>query len=91
MEYNQPADPSAIAAAAAALEVPNGPSGLQHLVRSLDGPTDLATLGFAATDIPRAAGLATARPYPNPREVTEAGVADLLGRATMGTMIEGDR
>jgi maleylacetate reductase len=91
MEYNQPAAPSAIAAAAAALQVPEGPSGLQHLVRSLGGPTDLAALGFAIPDIPRAAELATARPYPNPREVTPAGVAELLRRATTGTPLEGDR
>jgi maleylacetate reductase len=91
MEYNQPAAPSALAAAAAALGVSDGPSGLQHLVKSLDGPADLAALGFAVTDIPRAADLATARPYPNPREVTHAGVAELLRRAATGTPIEGDR
>ena len=91
MEYNQAAAPSAISAAAAALDVRDGPSGLQHLVRSLDGPTDLAALGFANTDIPRAAVLATARPYPNPREVTEDEVSALLRRATAGTPITGDR
>jgi maleylacetate reductase len=90
MEYNQQAAPTAIAAAAAALQVPRGPSGLQRLVQSLEGPTNLAALGFATTDIPRAVDLATARPYPNPREVTQDGVAELLRRATTGTPIGGD-
>jgi maleylacetate reductase len=91
MAYNQSSSPSAIAAAASALEVPDGPSGLQDLVRCLGGPTALAPLGLAVTDIPRAAELATARPYPNPREVSRTGVTELLERATAGTPIEGDR
>jgi alcohol dehydrogenase class IV len=91
MQYNQPAASAAIAAAAAALDVSEGPSGLQRLVRSLDGPTDLAALGFADTDIPRAAALATARPYPNPRPVTQDGVAGLLLHATAGSLIKGNR
>jgi maleylacetate reductase len=91
MEYNQPAAPSAIADAAAALGVADGPAGLQRLIQSLEGPTDLAALGFTVDDIPRAADLATARPYPNPREVTNEGVAQLLERATTGAAIDGDR
>jgi maleylacetate reductase len=91
MEYNQPAAPSAVAAAAAALDVADGPAGLQRLIQSLEGPTDLAGFGFAIQDAPRAADLATARPYPNPREVTREGVAQLLERATNGAAIEGDQ
>ena len=74
-------------AAAAALGFDDAPSGLQSLVASLDGPTTLAELGFTTSDVPRAAELATARPYPNPREVTRGDVADLLTRATDGTTI----
>jgi alcohol dehydrogenase class IV len=91
MEYNQPAAPSAIAAATTALEVADGPAGVQGLIRSLEGPTALEALGFATADIPRAAELATARPYANPRPVTQDGVAELLRRATTGTPIGGDR
>ena len=66
-----------MAAVAGALGVADAPAGLQVLVRDLGGPTDLAGLGFAESDVPRAADLATARAYPNPREVTRDGVADL--------------
>jgi maleylacetate reductase len=91
MAYNQPAAPAAVAAAAAALDVAEGPAGLQSFIQSLEGPVDLAALGFAIEDVARAADLATARPYPNPREVTKEGVAQLLQRATTGAPIEGDR
>jgi alcohol dehydrogenase class IV len=91
MEYNQPAAPSATAAAVAALDVAGGPAGLRGLIQSLEGPGDLGALGFAVDDVPRAADLATARPYPNPREVTKEGVAQLLECATTGAPIDGDR
>ncbi len=87
MEYNQPAAGEALTAAAAALGFDDAPSGLQSLVASLDGPTTLAELGFTTSEVPRAAELATARPYPNPREVTQGDIADLLTRATDGTTI----
>ena len=90
MDYNQPAAGDAMAAAAAALGVREAPSGLQALVASLDGPTALAEIGFTVADVPRAAELATGRPYPNPREVDRDDIADLLTRATTGTRI-GDR
>ncbi|RLV50954.1 maleylacetate reductase [Nocardioides mangrovicus] len=80
MEYN--AGPGVRRASAAI-----GTDDLQSLVAELGGPTDLGGLGFDAADVDRAAELATARPYPNPREVTRDGIADLLGRATAGTPI----
>ena len=42
------------------------------------GPTDLRHLGFTLDDVPRAADLATARPYPNPRPVQHDGIVELL-------------
>jgi alcohol dehydrogenase class IV len=90
MAYNEPAAAAGVTTATAALDV-DGPAGMQRLIRSLDGPTDLAALGFATKDVPRAAGLATARPYPNPRRVTNEKVAQLLQQATSGAPIEGDR
>ena len=57
---------------------------MQSLVRDLGGPTALREIGFAETDIGRAADLAVARAYPNPREVTRAGVTALLHRALNG-------
>jgi alcohol dehydrogenase class IV len=87
LDYNRPAAGAALAAAAAALGVADAPSGLRALVASLGGPTALAGIGFAVADVPRAADLATARPYPNPREVDRDAVAGLLTRATHGSTI----
>jgi len=90
MAYNAPAAPDALAAAATALEVDDAPSGLQALVTALGGPTRLADLGFALTDVPLAATLATARPYPNPRPVERDRIVELLTAATEGTSIHDD-
>jgi alcohol dehydrogenase class IV len=67
MAYNQPAAPAAVAAAAAALDVAEGPAGLQSFIQSLEGPADLKALGFALEDVPRAADLATAPPIEGDR------------------------
>ncbi|MEV0626266.1 maleylacetate reductase [Nonomuraea wenchangensis] len=91
MDYNAPAAPDAMRAVADALGVADAPAGLQRFARSLGAPADLAGLGFAAADVDRAAGLATERPYPNPRPVTRDGVADLLRRALTGQSIGGPR
>ncbi len=91
LEYNQPSAEDAVRAVATALDVPDAPAGLQGLIHSLDGPTSLAELGFRRGDVDKAAGLATARPYPNPREVTRSGITDLLTRATDGAKIGGNR
>ncbi len=87
MAYNAPATPAAMGAAAAALEVDDAPSGLQALVAGLGGPVRLGGLGFSRADVPRAAHLATARPYPNPRPVDRDGIVELLTAATEGTVI----
>jgi alcohol dehydrogenase class IV len=69
--------------------VDDAPSGLQALVAELGGPVRLDDLGFALADVPRAADLATARPYPNPRPVDRDGIVGLLTHATQGTTIRG--
>lgn len=84
MAYNAPAAPAAMTAAAAALGVDEAPSGLQALVAALGGPTRLGDLGFGLADVPRAAALATAAPYPNPRRVDRDGIVALLTAATDG-------
>jgi len=88
MEYNATVAGNAMARTAAALGVPDAPSGMQSLIRSLGGPTSLAEVGFGVQQIREAAQLATERPYPNPRLVTLEGIIDLLGRATAGSPIE---
>ena len=87
MSFNQQAASAAMNSVAGALHVADAPAGLQSLIRDWDGPTSLADLGFSPADIPEAAELATARPYPNPRQVRRDDVADLLTRATDGTPI----
>ena len=88
MAYNAPTAPEAMSAAAAALQVDDAPSGLQALVAELGGPVRLDVLGFALADVPRAADLATARPYPNPRPVDRDGIVGLLTHATQGSTID---
>ena len=89
MAYNASAVPQAMAAAAAALGVEEAPTGLQSLVAGWGGPVRLSELGFGLGDVPRAAVLATARPYPNPRLVEQDGIVALLTAATEGTPIAG--
>jgi len=84
MAYNAPAVPAAMNRVAAALCVTGAPSGVFDLVSHVGGPTSLRQLGVSEQDIPRLARLATETPYPNPREITVAGVAELLRNAWNG-------
>ena len=67
---------------------PSGWSGVYDLIVAAGGPTTLAELGMAESDLDEAARLTTERTYPNPREVTFAGVRRLLGEAFAGTRPE---
>lgn len=87
MAYNAPAAAAAMDRVAAAIGADDAPAGTQRLVRDLGGPTALGDLGFRRDDIARAAELATAKPYPNPRPVTREGVVGLLERAQAGAPI----
>jgi len=82
--YNTPAAPATMQRIADALGVPDAATGVYDLVADLGGPRSLGELGFDPESIPRATELATAKPYPNPRPVTPAGVAALLRDATVG-------
>jgi len=81
--WNAPAATDAMAAIATALGTEDGAAGLLMLARRLGTPT-LSDLGFTAEMIPRAAALATAGSYPNPRPVDEAGVRSILACALEG-------
>ncbi|MGQ5635672.1 MULTISPECIES: maleylacetate reductase and hydroxyquinol 1,2-dioxygenase domain-containing protein [unclassified Streptomyces] len=89
MAYNAPAAPETMRRIAEALGVPDAPSGMYDLVVSLAGPTSLRDLGMAESDLARAADLAVATPYPNPRELTADGIAGLLAGAWRGSRPEG--
>jgi alcohol dehydrogenase class IV/protocatechuate 3,4-dioxygenase beta subunit len=84
MAYNAPAVPAVMRRIADALGVPDAPSGVYDLVASLGGPTSLRDLGMPESGSARAAELATSTPYPNPRELTTEGIADLLSGAWHG-------
>jgi alcohol dehydrogenase class IV/protocatechuate 3,4-dioxygenase beta subunit len=84
MAYNKAAAPEVMAKIAEALGAPEAASGVYDLVAGLNGPTSLRELGLAATDLAAAAGLASAEPYPNPREVTREGILALLEDAWAG-------
>ena len=84
MAYNAPAAPATMQRIADAMGVTDAATGVYDLVADLGGPRSLGELGFAPDSIPRATELATARPYPNPRSVTPAGVAEVLRDATVG-------
>ena len=83
--YNAAAAPAAMARLQRALETVEDPAlALHALGRKLGVPPSLAALGFAEADIARAAELAAATPYPNPRPIDRAGIAALLRRAWAG-------
>ncbi|MFG3658616.1 maleylacetate reductase and hydroxyquinol 1,2-dioxygenase domain-containing protein [Streptomyces sp. NPDC047706] len=84
MAYNAPAAPDAMRRIAEALDVPDAPSGVYDLIATLGGPTSLSGLGMPETELGRAAGLAVATPYPNPRELTSQGIEALLADAWHG-------
>jgi maleylacetate reductase len=84
MAYNAPATTGVMRRIADALHVRDAPTGIYDLISSLGGPTSLRGLGMAEAELSRAAELATATPYPNPREITTAGVAEVLRGAWQG-------
>ncbi|GAB2991432.1 maleylacetate reductase and hydroxyquinol 1,2-dioxygenase domain-containing protein [Amycolatopsis acidiphila] len=84
MAYNASAAPEAMARIAEVLGVTDAPSGVFDLIKNAGGPTSLRELGFAESDIAKAAELATAKPYPNPRELTRDGIEELLHAAWRG-------
>ncbi|MEU1407602.1 maleylacetate reductase and hydroxyquinol 1,2-dioxygenase domain-containing protein [Streptomyces sp. NPDC005728] len=84
MAYNAPAVPGVMRRIADALGVPDAPGGVYDLVASLGGPTSLRDLGMPESGLARAAELATSTPYPNPRELTTEGIAELLAGAWHG-------
>jgi maleylacetate reductase len=82
--YNRDAAPDAMARIARALGVGDAPSGLFDLARRIGAPVSLEALGLRHADLDRAAELAAAAPYPNPRPVTREDVRALLEEAFFG-------
>jgi maleylacetate reductase len=84
--YNAPAAPAAIARVAAALELPadDAAAGLYDLAGTVGAARSLAAIGMPADGLDRAADLAVANPYWNPRPLDRAAIRDLLQRAFTG-------
>jgi maleylacetate reductase len=82
--YNSEAAPEAMKRVARALGVSDPASGLFDLARSLGAPAALASIGMAEGDLDRAANLAVAQPYPNPREIEVLAIRALLENAFHG-------
>ncbi|HUG25273.1 maleylacetate reductase [Piscinibacter sp.] len=87
MAYNAAAAPEAMARIARALglaQAADAPLGLFELARAHGAPTSLAAIGMPADGLDRAAELAAAAPYPNPRPLERAALRSLLQRAFDG-------
>jgi alcohol dehydrogenase class IV len=84
MAYNAPDVPDVMARIATALGVADVATGVFDLVASCGGPTSLRELGMSHDQIGRAVELAISAAYPNPREITAAGLTELLENAWSG-------
>jgi maleylacetate reductase len=82
--YNAAAAPAAMARIARALGVADAATGLFDLETSLGAPTTLAQLGMPQSGLDRAADLALADPYWNPRPIEREAVRALLEDAFTG-------
>jgi maleylacetate reductase len=82
--YNAPAAPEAMARAARALGVKDASLGLFELGATLGAPTSLKELGMPEDGLDRAADLAVANPYWNPRPIERAAIRALLDDAYHG-------
>lgn len=82
--YNAAAAPEAMTRIARALEATNAPQGLYDLEQSLGAPLALRDIGMPERDLDRAAELACAAPYWNPRPIERAAIRKLLDDAYFG-------
>ncbi|MGQ0844106.1 MAG: maleylacetate reductase [Sporichthyaceae bacterium] len=83
--FNAAAAPEAMARVAAALGVPDAPSGLFDFAVSVGAPTDLASLGMSESRLAEAAALAVHDTTWNPAPVDESAVLAVLRDAYAGT------
>src|SRR3546814_7820328 len=82
--YNAPSVPEAMERASRALGGGDPATKLYELAVGLGAEMSLAKLGMPKDGIAKAAALAVANPYPNPRPITEEGIVQLLSRAVEG-------
>lgn len=82
--YNETAAAAELAPIAEMLDGPSPGRALWEFSEGLGAPTALKDLGLAEADLDRAAEIATQNPYWNPREITQAGIYELLRNAWAG-------
>lgn len=83
--YNAAAEPEAIRAIAGALGVADAAQGLYDLAARLGAKMALRDLGMPQDGIDKAADIAMANPYWNPRPLQRSAIRDLIARAYAGT------
>lgn len=86
MAYNAAAAPEAMHRISRALGQPDtpAPTALYELAKSLNAPLALRDLGMLGSDLDRAADIAAAKPYWNPRPIDRDGIRSLLQAAYEG-------
>lgn len=82
--FNATAAPEAMARIARALGSESAAGGLFELAGRLQVPRSLRELGMDEADLDRAAELACAKPYYNPRAITQNNIRELLAAAWEG-------
>jgi maleylacetate reductase len=82
--YNAAGAPDAMARVARALGTQDAATGLYDLAKRLNAPLALSAIGMREADLERAATLAAARPYPNPRPLEAEPLRRLLENAFYG-------
>lgn len=82
--YNAPATPQAMVRLARALGVADSARGLHDLAGRLGAPRALKDLGMPEAGIDRAADIAVANPYANPRPIERDAIRTLIARAWAG-------
>ena len=82
--YNAPAAPDAMAKVARALGAPEAAAGLFDLAKTAGAPLALRDIGMPESGLDRAADLAVADPYWNPRPIDRAAIRALLDDAWHG-------
>lgn len=88
--YNASVIPEAMVIMCRALDTGSPASCLQKLARENGAAISLRDLGLPETDLDRAADLAVAKPYWNPRPVERASIRELLQNAWEGLLPSSD-
>jgi maleylacetate reductase len=86
LAYNADAAPEAMKRIARAIGCDNAAIGLYELARANGAPVALKKIGMKGGDLDRAARIACASPYWNPREIDYAGIRALLQAAFEGAL-----